>query len=76
MTILLIVLAWLLCGFVGSYIGWRFIDKCKYNLEVLPLIVMSILGCATLFGAVVYLLCSKVPYQKFFTATVFKGKTK
>lgn len=74
MTILLIVLAWLLCGFVGAYIGHRWAEDEYNDTTMLAVLTMSVLGVLTLAAVILYLL-AQIKYKKFFEIVVFKRKS-
>ena len=71
MIIFLFILAWLLCGFAGAYIGHRWADKGQRNTTLGAVIVMTIFGPLTLFGAVIVGLIDCVCFDKI----IFKGKS-
>lgn len=50
MTILLIVLAWLLCGFVGAYIGHRWMEHGNDNFDLGTVAYITISGPIALIG--------------------------
>ena len=76
MTITLLVLAWLLCGFIGNYIGWRFIDKRAYDMEFGLVGITSLLGVITLLASLGGCLYMYVQFSKIFSYVVFKRKKK
>ena len=76
MTITLLVLAWLLCGFIGNYIGWRFIDKRAYDVELGLVIITSLLGTIALLVSLIWSLFLLARGETIFSYVVFKRKSK
>jgi hypothetical protein len=60
MTIILCILAWLLSGFAGSYIGHRWADDSRLDTRLGIIIVMTLFGTTTLAGAIVAVIWNKI----------------
>jgi predicted transporter len=72
MTIIITILAWLLCGFAGSYIGHRWADKCKNDTVLGSVLWMALFGPFTVLGVIVV-----IANESFdFDLVVFKRKSK
>jgi hypothetical protein len=72
MTAFLFILAWLLCGFAGAYIGHRWADKGELNTTLDMVFWLSVFGPLSLIGATMMSIGSLVNTDK----VVFKRKAK
>ena len=71
MTILLCILAWLLCGFAGAYIAYRWVEKSEYDFNSGTVAYISIFGPITLIGMI---FCAVIESINWSTI-VFKRKS-